>query len=837
MIYDIATAQFLYGANRTDTSDSIYTLHSGSSQASSIWDAGGIDSITVDDAGGSGTGALIDLRGGINLATFAPYWSHYGNEYMDIAFDPENSTKVVNIENATGGSGNDQITGNDIANIISGGGGGTDLLKGGLGSDTYVLQTATPHSISIDDPDNQLFLTVNGTTFYVGTTTTVGGITTNTYYNADDLFSGLGLQYNSTDHSVEIYKLIFNPDTPTTRGALVATIQHASALAAIPSHSPSDPAVSSIEVDYTRYTTLTGDTGNNSITGGTTNDSISGGDGNDSLFGSLGDDTLYGGDGNDYLDGEAGNDSMVGGAGDDRYVVDSTSDVVVESSSAGTDTVYSSISYTLGSNVENLTLIGGGTLSATGNSLSNVIQGNSADNALIGGAGSDTLYGGYGFDTASYASAGGAVSVDLGTNTNTGSDAAGDMLYGIEKIIGTAYNDTLVGSDADETFVGGAGSDYIDGGNGIDTVSFETSSTWVSANLGTNNFWNGDAAWDNVLNVENLTGSAYADYLGGSSVANVITGGAGNDSIEGFGGNDTLIGGDGDDLLYGGDGDDLIIGGPGSDYIDGGNGIDTLSFESSANWISGNLGTNTYFNGEASWDNVLSNVENLIGSAYGDYLGGSSVANVLDGGAGNDSIEGFDGNDTIIGGSGDDLLYGGNNDDLIIGGPGSDYVDGGAGSDTLSFETSSTWVSADLANNSYWNGDAAWDNVTNVENLKGSAFDDYLYGNSSANILTGGDGADHLEGRGGNDTLYGGAGDDTFVYAAGSGVDTISGFEGAGATGGDVIQIASSIYSTAAIALTHVTYGGGEAVLDLGAGNSVHLVGVTGLIAGDFTIV
>jgi Ca2+-binding RTX toxin-like protein len=108
--------------------------------------------------------------------------------------------------------------------------------------------------------------------------------------------------------------------------------------------------------------------------------------------------TLTGGAGNDTLDGRGGADTMLGGTGNDTYVVDVSTDVVTENASEGTDTVMSGIAWTLGSNLENLTLTGSTAINGTGNTLNNVLTGNGAANTLTGAAGNDTLDGGAGND-------------------------------------------------------------------------------------------------------------------------------------------------------------------------------------------------------------------------------------------------------------------------------------------------------------------------------------------------------------------------------------------------------------------------------------------------------
>ena len=111
--------------------------------------------------------------------------------------------------------------------------------------------------------------------------------------------------------------------------------------------------------------------------------------------------TLIGSGGANRLDGDAGNDVMTGGGGNDIYVVNSVGDIVNEGAASGTDTVESSITFSLATrvNVENLTLIGTGKINGTGNAIANVIVGNSNDNILDGGANADMLKGGAGNDT------------------------------------------------------------------------------------------------------------------------------------------------------------------------------------------------------------------------------------------------------------------------------------------------------------------------------------------------------------------------------------------------------------------------------------------------------
>lgn len=137
----------------------------------------------------------------------------------------------------------------------------------------------------------------------------------------------------------------------------------------------------------------------NVLTGAASADTLVGYDGDDTLLGLGGNDTLNGGAGADLLDGGTGADTLIGGSGDDVYIVDNVGDVVREGLDGGYDTVQSSVSFTLGANIEALLLTGTDAINGTGNRLDNWLDGNGADNILLGGAGNDALYGEDGNDT------------------------------------------------------------------------------------------------------------------------------------------------------------------------------------------------------------------------------------------------------------------------------------------------------------------------------------------------------------------------------------------------------------------------------------------------------
>jgi subtilisin family serine protease/Ca2+-binding RTX toxin-like protein len=117
--------------------------------------------------------------------------------------------------------------------------------------------------------------------------------------------------------------------------------------------------------------------------------------------GNAGNNVITGNGANNILNGGAGTDILIGGLGNDIYVVDSATDTITEGVNAGTDTIQSSVTYTIAAlaNIENLTLTGAAAINGTGNAGNNFITGNTGNNILNGGAGTDILTGGVGKDT------------------------------------------------------------------------------------------------------------------------------------------------------------------------------------------------------------------------------------------------------------------------------------------------------------------------------------------------------------------------------------------------------------------------------------------------------
>jgi Ca2+-binding RTX toxin-like protein len=377
-----------------------------------------------------------------------------------------------------GGGGADTIVGGQRNDVIDGGT-GADLMIGGYGDDTYTVDnkndvvtelvgqgvdevrtklnsytmTANVENLTFtgtggftgtgNDSDNVIIATAGQAKLSggAGNDTLVGSADADTIdggTGADLLRGGAGNDLYFVDHASDNVVELAGGGIDTIRTTLNRIGM----------------------ADWVENLTFTG-TGNFETFGNGLDNVIIAGFGDDTIWGQDGNDTLYGRAGNDVLLGGLGADVMNGGGGDDRYDVDDINDVVVEAANQGTDGVYSTISYTLGANVENLLLIGTNHLNGTGNALNNVIFGNEGNNILSGGAGNDSLIAGGGNDTL-YGGTG-----DDGLNGDDGDD----LIYGGDGA------DSIGGGRGNDVLVGGAGADYMDGGAGADRYVFYSGDT------------------------------------------------------------------------------------------------------------------------------------------------------------------------------------------------------------------------------------------------------------------------------------------------------------------------------------------------------------------------
>ncbi|MGK9237245.1 hypothetical protein KXS07_36440, partial [Inquilinus limosus] len=346
------------------------------------------------------------------------------------------------------------------------------------------------------------------------------------------------------------------------------------------------------------------------VLGSAYNDRITGGVTANRLSGGAGDDFLYGVDGDDVLDGGAGVDVLDGGA--------------------GADTV-SYLSSAAGVTVDLAAGVGAGG-DAAGDSYRGIenVEGSAHDDTIVAGAAANRLDGGKGLDTVSYAGSDAGVFVDLAAGTGTHGWAEGDVLVGIENLVGSAHadtlngngganrlaggagGDTLRGQGGDDVLLGGTGVDWLDGGAGVDLADYSGSTGGVTVDLPGGTGAGGDAEGDVLIGIEEVAGSAYSDRLTGDGAANRLFGGAGCDRLDGGGGQDQLYGEDGDDQIDGGSGEDWLYGENGADVITGGGDIDQ---------ISGGAG-----------DDVVS------GDGHDDALYGDAGADRLEGGEGRDRL-------------------------------------------------------------------------------------------------------------------------------------------------------------------------------------------------------
>jgi Ca2+-binding RTX toxin-like protein len=548
-------------------------------------------------------------------------------------------------------------------------------------------------------------------------------------------------------------------------------------------------------------------------TGNGLNNVITGNDLDNAIAGLAGNDMLTAGEGMDTVDGGTGADSMSGGGDDDTYIVDNVLDAVTENMDEGVDSVRSSVSFTLGANLENLTLTGMGALAGTGNDAFNAVTGNGGANLLAGLAGDDTLNGGAGADKMTGGTGDDAYTVDnvkdvvteammegidtvsssvsftLGMNvenlilTGTGAlNGTGNDLdnavtgnAGNNKLSGLDGNDNLDGGVGNDTLDGGSGDDTLDGGLGDDSYVVDEEGADVlleNAGEGTDTVLSAAASFALLADFENLTLIGDAVNGSGNDAGNVITGNDGGNSLEGLGGNDTVRGAGGDDILFGGDGSDGLDGGLGDDVLDGEAGADTLGGGAGNDiYLIDDAGDAVVESGNGGIDEAISlidhtlaaNVENLTLVGTGVITGiGNTLANVIVSES-ESLLQGLTGNDTLVGSAGSDTLDGG---------AGMDSMAGGAGDDGYTVDN----VKDSVAEAAMEGTDMVTSSVSftlgmNVENLvltgvaalggTGNDLDNAIAGNGGKNKLSGLDGNDSIDGGGGDDSIDGGAGQDT----------------------------------------------------------------------------
>ncbi len=610
-------------------------------------------------------------------------------------------------------------------------------INGTTGNDTALGTSGTLATVETD--------TINGLD---GNDTMNGGL------GADVMNGGLGNDTYVVDNAGDEANENANEGTDTVQSSITYTI--------------SDADVENLTLTGTKAINATGNASNNTLTGNS---------------------------GANKLDGLGGADTMIGAAGSDVYVVDNVGDVVTELDGQGTDRVESSITYTLGSFVENLTLTGTSAINGTGNALKNVITGNSAINTLTGGGANDTLdgganadvlVGGTGDDTYIVDNTGDAITEASGAGTGTKDAVKSSVSYTLatnvenmtltgalaingtgnasnNKLTGNSAVNTLTGLDGNDTIDGGKGADTMVGGNGDDEYKVDSASDVVTeasgAGTGTDNAIISVSGLTLFANVENATLSGTATTITGNILDNELTG---NTKVN------TINGGDGNDTIDGMSGGDTMVGGLGNDTYMVDNAADVVTEASSA-------GTDKIIS-KVTIGALAANVENveLFGSSAINATG-NILDNVMTGNAGRNTLTALDGNDTLDGGRGYDTLVGGiGNDTYFIKDVNTvssvpnvwDAITENSGEGTDTVRSTLTKVAYTLAANVE---NLILDGTGNI-NGNGNSLNNVITGNAGWNIINGDAGNDTIGGGAGSDTINGGAGQDALT--GGADVDT-----------------------------------------------------------------
>jgi Ca2+-binding RTX toxin-like protein len=779
MAFDVAALQAIYGVNTTyNAGNNVYALPGVNGSGtfwSCIWDAGGTDVVSAEGLGGS---CIINLNAAPLIGPNAGGYVSYQPGILG-GFTIANG---VVIENAIGGNGHDNITGNIANNLLLGnagadfldGGFGEDTLVGETGDDTYVIDVlgdviveavnegsdVVRASIDYALSDGLETLVLVGTAPLSGSGNSAdnalygnegnnslsgagGNDSFNGGYGADTMIGGLGNDRYYVENSSDAVVEEVGQGNESVDSAVDWTLAEGIENLAL---------ISTSLVGH-------GNELDNSIL--STYGNVVYGHGGDDTLAAAGC-TLYGGDGDDILD--AGR-SMYGGVGNDYYYLSDKYDYIEEQSDQGIDSVQVTFTYELPTNVENVVLIGFTAYDAVGNDLDNVMTGNDErSNTLVGNAGADWLMG------------------KIGNDTLEGG-AGDDTLDGGEGV------DRLAGVDGDDTYVIHDPTDLTDAiveglDQGIDTIA-----TSISCALGDNleRLLLTGIAWING------TGNALANTIIGNSGANRLDGGAGADTLEGGGGADTYWIDDGGDIIVESADDAIdsvrssvsivLITGldwlalTGDDDIDGiGNDLaNIIDGNDGNNVINGGGGADTLYGRSGNDRFVIDDARDAIGdpdgagddtveSAITFSLAASSIETLILTGEAQINGIGNELDNTLHGNAASNRLVGGKGDDLIDGGGGSDILIGEQGNDTY-FIDDSTDVVVESANFGIDRVVAKVDYIlaANIENLELIGPEDAgATGNNLANKIVGSVGHNMLDGKAGADTMQGGAGDDTY---------------------------------------------------------------------------
>ena len=857
----LANVEIFLGGNTTD--DNIISDGTGA-----YFGNGGNDTITAGDTpffffetldGGAGVDTLdtsdfniLNSLYAINLVTGV---TNFAGE------------SFVNFENLISGDTADTVTGTNSANIIITNGGndtidagsGNDFVNGGDGDDYIDVGTGIDeaHGGAGDDTIRRASGSALQDEYYGGTGIDTIDATGLGFASAVVFDLGAGeMTLNGSLYS--IFQDFENydgsggtggEDVIGTAGANVITTGSGQNI--IDGNGGNDTLSSGGGIDV-----VNGGGGDDTIDGGSQNDTLNGNGGTDTLNGGADDDILNGGAGNDNVNGDGGDDLIIdtdslvnvdtydGGTGNDTVRHDNSWAGSVAFSLATGEQTFGGVTYDTYTNIENLEVGGGASITGDSNDNvltglgagagdGNVIDGNSGNDTLNGGGGDDILGGGAGNDALNGGTQNDILNGGAGDDTLNG-DNGNDILNG------NAGVDNLNGGNNDDILNGGAGNDTVDGGSGndliIDTDSLANIDTYtggfgndtlrhdvnwaagVTFNLATGQQTFGAGIYDSYASIENLEVGGRA-AMTGSIFANILTALSANaahgNNIDGGGGDDTINGGGGNDTINGDSGNDNIQGGTGNDTIDGGSNNDTLFGQSGDDIIAGGTG-NDVLHGQAG-------IDQMDGGAGDDRLYADSADTVLQGGTGFDYVHALAGQaldfdvaaanvEWVWGHSGADILdasaattrvvlHGRGNADILVTGSGDDTLIGGFADDTLT-------------------GGAGNDRLygqTQNDTLNGGTGNDNLYGQQNDDILNGDTGADNLFGGTGDDILSGGGVDldrDLFVFQTGGGTDTITDYE----DGVDQIQFRAIAGTTQFSDLAIANNGSGDAVITYSEG-------------------